>query len=440
MLGSIVFFVLILVELGFVAGSLLKKSNFRKEKAIERIVLFCIFLFLIISPIIDWSFAWWLLGVLLGVQAVWGILVLALKKGNAEVRRSKTIFLFIGKVFLIGMVMAPILVFPSYEPINTTGRFSVSTKSFTLTDKSRNEQFTKDVSDKRKVTIQFWYPSELSGQGIVSAEDRYPLVIFSHGAFGLRSSNYSTYQELAGNGYVVVSIDHTYHSFMTKQEDGKTILTNMDFMNDAMKAQNGDLDANDIYQLEQEWMELRTEDIAFVLEYIKEKTASEKGDSVFQIIDLQHIGLFGHSLGGAAAAQIGREDDDVDAVIVIDGTMLGEITGIKNDEYILTDVPYPKPILNLYNEKHFEEAVENPGYANSAAHKNALNSYQVVIKRSGHMNFTDLPIVSPYLANLLGTGNVDARECIETTNKVILQFFDRYLKSSNVEIPKERVY
>lgn len=440
MLGSIIFFVLILVELGFVAGSLLRKSNFRKEKAIGRIVLFCIFLFLIISPIIDWSFAWWLLGVLLGVQAVWGILVLALKKGNAEVRRSKTIFLFIGKVFLIGMVMAPNLVFPSYEPINTTGRFSVSTKSFTLTDKSRNEQFTKDVGDKRKVTIQFWYPSELSGQGIVSAEDRYPLVIFSHGAFGLRSSNYSTYQELAGNGYVVVSIDHTYHSFMTKQEDGKTIFTNMDFMNDAMKAQNGDLDANDIYQLEQEWMELRTEDIAFVLEYIKEKSASEKGDSVFQIIDLQHIGLFGHSLGGAAAAQIGREDDDVDAVIVIDGTMLGEIAGIKNDEYILTDVPYPKPILNLYNEKHFEEAVENPDYANWAAHKNALNSYQVVIKRSGHMNFTDLPIVSPYLANLLGTGNVDARECIETTNKVILQFFDRYLKSSNVEIPKERVY
>lgn len=44
------------------------------------------------------------------------------------------------------------------------------------------------------------------------------------------------------------------------------------------------------------------------------------------------------------------------------------------------------------------------------------------------MNFTDLPLFSPPLASLLGTGNVDARECIETMNSIILQFFDYYLK------------
>ncbi|MBQ5851909.1 MAG: hypothetical protein IIW54_14020, partial [Lachnospiraceae bacterium] len=33
--------------------------------------------------------------------------------------------------------------------------------------------------------------------------DDFPLVVFSHGAFGYYESNTSTYMELASNGYVV---------------------------------------------------------------------------------------------------------------------------------------------------------------------------------------------------------------------------------------------
>jgi dienelactone hydrolase len=434
MLGNLVFLVLMFVEIVFFLWSLMKNSNLKKEKSLVRIALFVVFLLVIMSPIIEWGFAWVMLGFLLGIQALWGIWVLFRRKENQAAKKSKIILAFFGRVLLVGIVILPILLFPQYEQIKSTGDYSVATKSFTLTDQSREEEFTEENGDNRKVTIQFWYPSE------VKEKKRLPLVIFSHGAFGLRSSNYSTFQELASNGYIVASIDHTYHSFMTKQEDGKTIIANLDFINNAMAAQNGDMEAKKIYELEQEWMKLRTSDMAFVLDYIKGKVASDTEDEVFQMIDLEHIGAFGHSLGGATAAQIGRDDDDVDAVIVVDGTMLGDITGFEKGKYLISDVPYPKPLLNFYNESHYEEFLKDSKYVNAVAHKQGLDSYVVYMKSSGHINFTDLPIVSPILAKPLGLGDVDARECIETTNEVILQFFDKYLKSSDIKIPKERTY
>lgn len=110
---------------------------------------------------------------------------------------------------------------------------------------------------------------------------------------------------------------------------------------------------------------------------------------------------------------------------------------------VSTNPPYPKPILNIYNEKHYEEAQNSTVYPNKAATNNATESYEVVIEGSGHMNFTDLAIVSPILSNKLelgSPGTVDPRYCIETTNEVILEFFDRYLKNDATEIVKERTY
>lgn len=443
MTANTILAILILAEIGFVVVGLMKKSNLKKERSVARIALFAILLLLVISPIIQWSFRWFMLGLVLGVQALLGLLALIRKKGNSVFKNGRAIFGCLSQCLLIFMAVLPALIFPQYNDIVPTGEYSVGTRSYTLTDESREEYFTEE-KDNRKVTIQYWYPSEVSGQEETIAEGKFPLVIFSHGAFGYRMSNYSTYQELASHGYIVCSIDHTYHAFMTKQEDGQTIIANMEFINSAMGAQSGQLDAEEVYKLEQEWMKLRTGDMKFVLDYIKKNASSSSADPVYKSMDLQHIGVFGHSMGGATAAQIGREDQDVDAVVVVDGTMMGEIMGFKDGKEVVTDMPYPKPIMNIYNESHYSEALAAPDqYPNMVAYKNAPDSYQLVIDGSGHMNFTDLAIISPFLSKMLETGDrdaidVDPRFCIETTNGAILEFFDCYLKDSKVEIEKER--
>lgn len=44
------------------------------------------------------------------------------------------------------------------------------------------------------------------------------------------------------------------------------------------------------------------------------------------------------------------------------------------------------------------------------------------------MNFTDLPLFAPTLANMLGTGDIDPAACIDQVNALVLDFFNCNLK------------
>lgn len=440
MIGYILLFTLLAVEMGFSLWSLQSKSNLKRQKSIGRIVLFIIFLLLVISPVINWGFQWYFLTLFLSIQGAFSIYIIARKKDNGLFKKSKIFVTLFFQGLLITLLLFPTFLFPQYDEIVPTGDNSVKTKSFTLVDKSREEYFTEE-KDNRKVTIQYWYPSE--GEHSIQ-DNKFPLVLFSHGAFGYRMSNYSTYMELASQGYIVCSIDHPYHAFMTKQEDDEVIIANMDFINSAMAAQNGATSPEETYELQKEWMKLRTEDMAFVLDNIRKKANSTDDEEIYNMMDLDRIGVFGHSLGGATAAQMGRIDKDIDAVIVLDGTMLGEIIDFKDGNSQIDSTPYPKPILNIYSESHYKEALKDQDhYPNKIVHNNAPTSYEIVFNGTGHMSFTDLSIISPFLSNLLETSEVDknknSKSILEETNKVILEFFDFYLKSSDIDIPKERI-
>ena len=187
-------------------------------------------------------------------------------------------------------------------------------------------------------------------------------------------------------------------------------------------------------------MKLRTDDENFVLDTILAECKNDKSDALFSMINTDKIGLMGHSLGGASSAQIGRERSDIDAVIVLDGTMLGEEVGFENNAVVLNDTPYPIPLLNVYAEDHFENSMKQDGdkYDNFNATRNAVCAYETVFKNAGHLNFTDLPLFSPTLAKMLGVGTIDDRYCIETMNKVVLEFFNCYLKDAGIpKIEKE---
>ena len=125
-------------------------------------------------------------------------------------------------LFLIAgtVLFGKLILFPSYQPPLVTGDHEVEIQEFTWVDESRVETFT-DTGEKRALTVKFWYPKE---------EGSYPLVVFSHGAFGVIDSNYSTCAELASNGYVVASIAHPYHAMYVKDVNGKVTIVDRDFM------------------------------------------------------------------------------------------------------------------------------------------------------------------------------------------------------------------
>jgi hypothetical protein len=138
-------------------------------------------------------------------------------------------------------------------------------------------------------------------------------------------------------------------------------------------------------------------------------------------------------MGGATSVTAGRRND-VSAVIDLDGTMFGEITGIENGEEICSTEPYDTPILDVRNQSHQESCEEayklQKDYVNNVIMDNAADGHTTYFKGSGHMNFTDLPLISPFIAKALGTGDVDPEVCIDQVNTLVLRFFDHYLKGS----------
>lgn len=420
MLGVMIIFVLLVIELGFIVYCLKTKSEQIKVKHVIRLCEFALFCLLVMVRVVQLNFRWYMLFIILLIQAIIGIIFLVKKPESNKVFNKKyAVLSFVNRCVLLVFAIIPSILFPQFDDIEPSGNYPVATESYTLTDADRIETYS-NKGYNRKITMQFWYPD------VESENEKYPLVIFSHGAFGFRGSNYSTFMELASNGYVVCSIDHTYQSFFSKQTDGKTVIVNNDFINDAIAVQNGDYDDKKNYELAHEWLKLRTDDINFVLETILN---NKDNAYVYNLIDTEKIGLSGHSLGGATAAELGRMRKDIDAVIVIDGTMIGEQIDFVDGKSVLNNDAYPVPILNIYNDDHYNEALLNSSnYANMVASKNAIDSHDVVFKESGHLNFTDLPLFSPFLAKMLGTGNIDKVYCIEKMNNVVLDYFNYYLK------------
>ncbi len=431
-MGILALVLLLTLETFFLIWSITTKNNHREEKATISIGILALFGLMLVTGVYEWSFRYVMLLLVLVVQALAGVVILV-RKREKEYKLGKNILRFVRNCFVFTFALFISILCPQYEQPITTGEHEIATAKYTWTDNSRVDEFS-ETGGNRALTVEFWYPE--------NADGTYPLVIFSHGAFGFGGSNFSTFAELASNGYVVASIGHTYHAFFTMDTNGTLTTVDPEFINRAsqINAVHDTTHEEEIYHTTKAWMKLRTDDEHFVLNTIRSQCENNKADALFSIINTEKIGLMGHSLGGATSAQIGRERDDIDAVIVLDGTMLGEEVAFENNTTILNDTPYPVPLLNVYAEDHYTNSAELVGdvYNNFYATQNALCAYETVFQDAGHLNFTDLPLFSPALANMLGVGTIDARYCIETMNEVVLEFFDCYLKDAGeLKIEKE---
>ena len=158
-------------------------------------------------------------------------------------------------LWVVLLALSPALIFPQYKPLETTGSYGVETVAYTYADESRIETYSA-AGGPRKLTVQYWYPA--------GADGKYPLIVFSHGSFGVKSSNLSLYRELASHGYVVCSIDHTYQCLFTTDTDGKTSLLDRGFMCEVL-AEDAESDKVQSYEYYRKWMGTRTGDIDFVI-------------------------------------------------------------------------------------------------------------------------------------------------------------------------------
>jgi dienelactone hydrolase len=284
--------------------------------------------------------------------------------------------------------------------------------------------------------VEFWYPADTGPDG----SEKYPLVVFSPGSFGIKTSNTSTFMELASNGYVVCSIDHPYHALFTVGADGHLVTMDPTFYQEVVDVNNGKFDEATAFELEKKWMQLQTADINFVLNTVLAQAQDNQADAVYQLIDPEKIGLMGHSLGGESSAEVARERNDIGAVINLDADLGGEYMSYVNGKYVLNDTVYPVPILSILSDSMVRliSAIPEASKVVAVEHVSASapNAYEVHIAGTDHQSLTDLPLVSPLLVSVMtssvkkagGGETADKYYVVEKMNDLILTFFNAYLK------------
>lgn len=318
--------------------------------------------------------------------------------------------------------------FPAYAYPEPTGEFNVASVGCTYVDENRVEPYEDDGS-ARWLNVVFWYPENYIGD-----DHTCPLIVFSHGSFGIKESNESLYRELASHGYIVCAIDHTYQCLNTVGPDGKTVPMSGEYRKQIMAASDSSEEGRQaLFFSFTEWMHVRMGDINFVLDTVIARSDANDGgqNGVYLLADTTKIGVMGHSLGGAAALGMGRVRGDVKAVIALEAPFMNDVHGVKGGAFVWEQSPYPVPLLSVYTDSSWDKLASLPQYAQNDAvlHDQCDTTYDLYVQGAGHMTLTDLAYSMPVLCLAFGQDMFfDIGGTLSRLNQSYLDFFDYYLK------------
>ena len=366
---------------------------------------------------------------------------------------KKTVLLFLLAISISLPCAIPVFKLPA-----PSGKYPVGSQIFQWTDSSRVEWFTNEnLNDHRKIIAQVWYPShkqegkeplpyidniELRSKTLGAAggfpgwisehislikthsflnaspntqNGPFPLLIFSHGITGMRQIHTSVIEELTSNGYVVVGIDHPYDCNLTIFEDG------------SMADYRSDITGHpDSVQIRNKQLKTRVGDISFVLDKL---TLLNNSFYFNNIIDLSLTGVLGHSYGGASAINVSFVDPRIKACLALDSWM-----NPLSNKIINTGIN--QPFLHLgrasWNDSDYPSS---PDLLMSFVKLKPKNKYSYILNGSRHLDFCDIPLFSPFSGLILETGSVSAKTAVSTTNKIVLTFFDHFLKKLDNGFP-----
>ena len=364
-------------------------------------------------------------------------------------------------IIIISIIMLSIgcVSVPFNDVPKPTGNKNTATYSIELIDSNRLESFTDSPNDLRKIMIQVWYPTdEYEGEkelyidygdirikaladqfdynpslfrkliniktnsikrAVPSKDSSFPLIIFSHGLGGNRTQNTIMVEELASHGYVVIAIEHPYDANVSIFNSGEIADYRSGINYQNRKSQK--LTPEEFWAIRLPQLKTRAGDVNFVLNQIE---LGNFPNQLMKIINLDNIGIFGHSFGGATSIYSSYVDDRIDACINLDGWM----------------VVVPDDIINNGIGKNFmyigqEQWDEKLNYQKLEAFiKSNPKSSKILIPGTTHYDFSDTPHMSKAAKLLKKSGQLNSSNLKNILNDLVVSFFDKNLKNEKVTI------
>jgi dienelactone hydrolase len=228
--------------------------------------------------------------------------------------------------------------------------------------------------------------------------------MFSPGWGSSREDYTGLCADLASRGYVVVALSHPYESAVSLLASGQVV------------GQSGT--ASILSANAADMSDIRAADSSFVLDQLMDLPRIEPTSPLAGHLDLQHVGMIGHSLGGATAVQVISTDARFQVGVNIDGTLPDTLARASLD----------RPFLWLQSDgKHQDRYLQVRDELMGGLRQ---GGDVIVVGGSAHQSFTD---ADAYLSatgrGMLGDGaRPDAASDITwQTNEVIAAFVGPYL-------------
>jgi pimeloyl-ACP methyl ester carboxylesterase len=253
-----------------------------------------------------------------------------------------------------------------------TGDMTIGTRSLHLIDSRRANPYSGDGS-RRELMVRFWYPMAGADAGpciradytapqtwgyfgallgvtlpqvltnscrdATVAPGPHPVVFLSHGFTGTSSDYTYLAEDLASHGYVVASIDHTNEATAVAFPDGRLVKSVLgSYLTDDWHS------APDTLSLA---VAVRLADLRFVLDQLAALN-SAPGGALAARLDLLHIAMVGHSLGGLTALRALENEPRIRAAVLLDALVPPHLAA-----------PVRQPVLDLVVGRKWNESDRN---------------------------------------------------------------------------------
>jgi hypothetical protein len=340
-----------------------------------------------------------------------------------------------------------------------TGHFAVGRITYAWTNEAKVDELAFPAVPKRQVLAWVWYPamrlpgdqpaeylpvpwqaavaqrmgmfmrsflkrdsalvhSHSVSNATISPEQRaYPVVLLRAGGSALTTDFTTLAEDLASHGFFVVGFDAPHRSFVVVLPDGSVVARSPGAN---VENANGNLADPIVGKLLAMW----TSDTAFVVDQLQ-RLNDEPSWRFAGRMDMQRLGMFGHSFGGATALEFCRQDGRCKAALDMDGIPFGRVVpeGLS------------KPAMFLLSDHSREMA--DPESRQIRAEIQSIydrlpdGRLYVVIRRASHFTFSDQILLNSQAAvglmRLAGIGGLDGRRGLAITADYVHRFFDVYL-------------